>query len=93
MAVLLPLSLSVNAGIISEIPNGGGGGIALLDLPCKSVPNSFVAYSYLPDGRSVLGCWSAGGNRIFIQWSDGDMRSYPATDFIAKPAKPARIGI
>lgn len=86
MVVLLLLSLSVHAsGVIAEVQNNGGGSIALLDMECKTAPGTFVAYTYLKGGQSLLGCWTTdSSDRVFIQWSDGDLRSYPIGMFNLK---------
>jgi hypothetical protein len=86
MTALLLLSLNVHAnGVIAETPNQGGGSIALLDMECKAKDGTFVAYSYLKTGQSMLGCWTTDGDaRVFINWSDGDLRSYPIDMFKIK---------
>ena len=79
---MLLLSLSANAaGVIAEVVNQGGGSIALTDIKCTTVKDTFVAYSYLADGKSLLGCWAADDSRVFVRWSDGDVRSYDINIF------------
>lgn len=80
------MSLNVNAaGVIAEAPNKGGGGIALLDMECKTKPGLYIAYGYLKSGESMMGCWTTDNtDRVFIEWSDGDLRSYPVTMFNLK---------
>lgn len=77
----MTLSLSVNAAVVAETVNAGGGAIALTDNKCTRIQNSFVAYTYVSSGQSLLGCWTSEGNRVFIQWNDGDLRSYPLDMF------------
>lgn len=86
MAGLLILSLNVNAaGVIAETANQGGGVIALLDMECKTKKGLFIAYSYLQTGQSMMGCWTTDNtDRVFIEWSDGDLRSYPISMFTMK---------
>lgn len=85
MAGLLILSLSVHAkGIIAEMPNQGGGNISLTDIACTSIKNTFIAYSNLPNGKSILGCWASDDDNVFVRWSDGDLRSYPIINFQLK---------
>ena len=80
--VLLLLSLSAHAsGVIAEVFNQGGGSIALTDIKCTTRVGTFVAYSYLENGRSILGCWASDDSRVFVFWSDGDTRSYPLDIF------------
>ena len=80
--VLLLLSLNAHArGVIAEVNNEGGGSIAITDMKCTTVPNTFIAYAYAENGRSMLGCWSSDDSRVFIRWSDGDLRSYPLDIF------------
>ncbi len=81
LAVLLTLSLNVSAAVVAEMVNQGGGTIALTDAKCTKVQNTFVAYSYISSGQSLLGCWTSEGNRIFILWNDNDLRSYPLDMF------------
>jgi len=80
LVVLSILSLNAVAEVIAELPNRAGGKIVLLDRPCASSPNTFVAFSYLNDNRSIIGCWTAAGDRVFVDWS-GDVRSYAISDF------------
>jgi hypothetical protein len=87
MTALLLLSLSANAEVIAEAINNGGGTIALTNVPCKSIANTSIAYSYIKNGQSLLGCWTLEGDRVFIQWNDGDLRSYNAGTFVVKKAK------
>ena len=77
LVVLSILSLNANAGVIAETINKGGGSIVLTDMKCTTIKDTYVAYSYLADGRSILGCWSGDGSRVFVKWSDGDLTSYP----------------
>ena len=81
LVVLSILSLNASAGIIAEASNKGGGSIALTDIKCTTVKDTYVAYSYLSNGQSLLGCWAGDGSRVFIRWSDGDVRSYPLDVF------------
>lgn len=81
MALLL-LSLNANAaGVIAEAINKGGGSLALTDIKCTTMKDMYIAYSYLDDGRSILGCWAADDSRVFVRWSDGDIRSYDINMF------------
>ncbi len=83
MAGLLLLSLNVHAnGVIAETTNDGGGQIVLTDIPCKTQPNTMIAYSYLKNGRSMLACWASDDKRVFIKWPDDDLTSYPLEIFI-----------
>jgi hypothetical protein len=86
MVALLLLSLNVSAaGVIAEAQNQGGGAIALLDMECKTKNGTFIAYSYLSNGKSIMGCWTTDNtDRVFIEWSDGDIRSYPISMFTMK---------
>ncbi len=77
----MTLSLNVNAAVVAEAVNAGGGSIALTDLKCTSIQNTFIAYTYISNGKSLMGCWTSESNRIFIQWNDGDLRSYPIDMF------------
>ena len=81
LAALLILSLNANAAVVAEMVNQGGGTIALTDAKCTKVQNTYVAYSYITSGQSLLGCWTSEGNRVFILWNDNDLRSYPLEYF------------
>ena len=85
MAALLLLSLNANAaGIIAEMPNDGGGYISLTDMKCTTIKDTFIAYSNLPNGKAVLGCWASDDDNVFVRWSDGDIRQYPIQFFTIK---------
>ena len=81
LAALLILSLNVNAAVVAEAVNAGGGSVVLTDLKCTSIQNTLIAYTYISNGKSLMGCWTSEGNRVFIQWNDGDLRSYPIDMF------------
>jgi hypothetical protein len=83
------LSLNVSAGILAEMPNNGGGKIVLLDTPCN-IKDTWTAYSYLSNGQSFLGCWTAAGDRVFIDWGKNEIRSYPANAFSTGNSRPPR---
>jgi hypothetical protein len=85
MVALLLLSLSVHAsGIIAEMPNEGGGQISLTDIKCTTIQNTFIAYSNLPNGKAILGCWASDDDNVFVRWSNGDIRQYPIGAFTLK---------
>ena len=87
LAVLLILSLSVNAAVVAETINDGGGRIALTDVKCNSIQGAFIAYSYIANGKSLMGCWVVETNRVFVKWDDGDLRSYPLDAFRQQAGK------
>jgi hypothetical protein len=61
-------------------------------MECKSKNGTFIAYSYMKDGRSLMGCWTTDNtNRVFIEWSDGDIRSYPMDSFNMKKKSSGRM--
>jgi len=66
------------------MPNQGGGLISLTDTKCTTIKDTFIAYSNLPSGKSILGCWAADEDNVFIRWSDGDIRQYPIGSFAMK---------
>jgi len=66
------------------MPNQGGGNISLTDITCTTIKNTFVAYSNLPNGQAMLGCWASDEDNVFVRWSDGDLRSYPIDRFQMK---------
>jgi len=85
IVALLLLSLNASAaGIIAETTNKGGGNISLTDMKCTTIKDTFIAYSNLSDGRTLLGCWASDEDNVFVRWSDGDLRSYPIEVFTMK---------
>ena len=90
MMVLLLSSLNANAEVLAEMLNGAGGHIALTNVPCANGTRTWVAYSYVKSGQSLLGCWVLEGPRVFIEWSDKDLRSYPANGFVLKSNEPKK---
>ena len=91
MAALLLLSLSVHANeIIAEIPNQGGGNISLTNIKCTTIKDTFIAYANHANGKSILGCWAADNDNVFIRWSDGDIMQYPSNSFTIKKNKVNR---
>ena len=77
----MTLSLNASAAVVAETNNDGGGRIALTDLKCTRIQNTFIAYTYISNGKSLMGCWTSESDRVFIQWNDGDLRSYPIDTF------------
>ncbi len=89
-ATLFVLALNVQAkGVIAEVQNEGGGSIALTDMKCTTVKDTLIAYAYTKNGQSLLGCWATDDTRVFIKWSDGDLRSYPI-DVFKLPKKSSK---
>ena len=80
MVALLVLSLNASAEVIASMNNQGGGKIVLTSALCDR-SSLYVAYSYLGDGRTIMGCWTTSGDRVLVDWS-GDIRTYPANAFI-----------
>jgi hypothetical protein len=66
------------------MPNQGGGNISLTDVKCTTIQDTFIAYSNLPNGRAILGCWASDEDNVFVRWSDGDIRQYPIEKFNMK---------
>lgn len=66
------------------MPNQGGGNISLTDIKCTTVKDTYIAYSNLANGKSILGCWAADDDNVFVKWSDGDLRQYPIGNFRMK---------
>lgn len=77
VAVLLAvLPLSGQAEALFETRNKAGGKIVLTDEQCRDQTHK-LAYSVMPGGDTLLGCWSADNSFIHIGWYDGSLRSYP----------------
>lgn len=83
MAVLLALSLNASAEVVASMNNQGGGKIVLTSALCDR-SNLYVAYSYVDNGKTIMGCWTTSGDRVLVDWS-GDIRAYPASAFVLAP--------
>jgi hypothetical protein len=78
------LSLNASAEVVASMNNQGGGKIVLTASQCPNYPNLYVAYSYVDNGKTIMGCWTTSDSLVMIDWS-GDIRSYPANAFTIKP--------
>lgn len=63
------------ADIVAYTENNGGGQIILTDRKgyCRS---GLLAYTRGSNQQTQFGCWSVAETFVFIQWSDGDTRTY-----------------
>jgi len=61
--------------------------IALTDDPCGTMPYTKVAYQYINNGKTILGCWASDQSRVFIAWNDLTFTSYSHNFFNTKEIK------
>ena len=82
--LLLALLLigSAQAGTVAAMKNNAGGVIVLTDLKCDKT--SMVVYANTDKGKTAFGCWFVDENFVFIRWSDGEVRTYPFSDWTFK---------
>ncbi len=83
---VLITSIANAAGVIAE-GRTATGIVALTDDPCRTMPYTKVAYQYMDDGKTILGCWAADKSRVVIAWNDLNLTSYSHTFFNAKEIK------
>lgn len=85
-AVLVVMSLGVQAGVIATMPNQAGGKIVLTDEACihagKNYSPLLKSYFYTPSGVTGDGCWRLDDQTIVIVWIDSNTtRRYPVENF------------
>jgi len=76
LAILALVTLPVFGETLATAVNRDGGMLVLTDVKCKN-KNSFIAYTFASNGSTTLGCWISDDSFVMIQWSDGDIRTYP----------------
>ena len=64
--------------------NQAGGEIVLIDKLCPGYKNIMQAYTYLPGGKTLTGCWFYQEGMVRVVWDDGSEYSYPAKRFYEK---------
>lgn len=74
--VILFCCSAANAGTVATAVNTVGGIIVLTDVRCDG-RKTLTAYTTNSRGNTMFGCWFIDENFVFIQWSDGDVRTYP----------------
>ena len=80
------MALSVQAKVIAESSNKGGGKMVVTDELCNDGKNK-MAYSVMNGAQTLMGCWAYDDSYIHIRWYDGDLRSYPLENWILKTTK------
>lgn len=98
MKTAIAIALAIIAGntmadTVAISSNTGGGQIILSDRQGNCAVGSKMAYSRIPGGSAIHGCWSLPDEWILVRWSDGDLRMYDPRNFetqgkYATPAKP-----
>ena len=95
-AIAIALALAAGNTMADTVAiggNTGGGQIILSDRQGNCAAGSKMAYSRVPGGSAIHGCWSLPDEWILVRWSDGDLRMYDPRNFetqgkYATPAKP-----
>lgn len=73
--------------VLGWIRNRAQGQIVLAGENCAAEPTRRFAFIKDDGGRiSLTGCWQMIGDDIFINWSDGDVFSYPIASIEFSPA-------
>ena len=85
--VSLTLCTTLEAKVIAETNNLGGGRIVLTDEACRQ-KGYRLAYTQMSGQQTILGCWSSDDSFVHIMWYDNDLRSYPIENWILKNYKP-----
>ena len=66
------------------MPNQTGGEIVLVDRLCPGYKHIMQAYTYLPNGKTMTGCWFYQDGMVRVVWSDNTEYTYPADKFYEK---------
>ena len=82
LLLALILVSSAQAGTIAMMKNNAGGMIVLTDAKCDK--KSLVVYANAGNGQTMFGCWFADDNFVFIRWNDGDVSTYPFSEWTIK---------
>ena len=82
LLLALLFACSAQAGTVAAMKNNAGGLIVLTDIKCDK--KSLVVYANTGNGQTAFGCWFADDNFVFIRWNDGEVRTYPFSDWTFK---------
>ena len=66
------------------MPNKAGGEIVLVDKICPGYKHIMQAYTYLPSGKTMTGCWFYQDGMVRVVWDDNTEYTYPASAFHEK---------
>lgn len=83
---LLAICFNVQAKVIAEMLNKGGGKMVVSDEICNDGKNR-LAYTVMSGMPTLMGCWSYDDSHIHIRWYDNDLRSYPIEYWVLKTTK------
>ena len=98
-ALAAALAVPATAGVIATLENKGGGQIKLTDDICKSREGQdlawLFAYSTLPGGKFLTGCWMVADDDVLVIYDNGGVRLYPMDAFTTRsksssPSKPKK---
>lgn len=73
---------TVHAAPIMYLTNNANGKIVLTDESCIRGASGKLAYSTMPQGSTLIGCWTNDDIGIHILWDGTDLRSYDYTNWI-----------
>lgn len=73
---------AAHADAIAQGRNKAGGLITLTDVACDAREGTYVAYSTTRGGsNTIFGCWFYNKPNVFVQWTGGDVSTFPAVMF------------
>ena len=82
LLALIFFASAAGASTVAFMNNRAGGVIVLTDVKCDK--KSFVAYSNTSTGKTTMGCWFADDAFVFVRWADGDVSTYPFSEWTMK---------
>lgn len=80
LALMLVTSFA-QAATFALLQNKAGGQIRLTDNVSAQCTTGLVAYSTTPNQPALAGCWTYDAGLVLIEWSDGDVYTYPGPAF------------
>lgn len=87
LLIAMLFSLNAEAKVIAESANKGGGKIVLTDEYCNDGSHK-LAYSQMSGYPTLMGCWATDESFVHVRWYDGDLRSYPYSNWVLKNPAP-----
>lgn len=76
------VATTAGAGTVAMMKNNAGGVIVLTDVKCDKKSN--IVYANAGNGQTSFGCWFIDENFVFVRWNDGEVRTYPFSDWTFK---------
>ena len=95
-AYILAAWNDARADVFATIPNKNNGEIILYDKPGNCPKGQLSMISRGGNGYTLFGCWLIAEDLVFVRYTDGDVRTYPAENFRLGPSyrkeQPQRQG-